>query len=204
MASVHFGAEFIMANYAFVENNVITGLYDNLPTNWQNVSNFYLLKDDIETLSSMGWKVVQKVEPTYNSNTQYLGSVYHRLIDDQVIETFYVVDKPIEPEIISTEPTEQQLLEKKIMEHNQAMQELRAKRNELLANTDFTQLSDVIEMNGVTLSQAYKDYRQALRNLPNTYETDVEFVNSSTATYPVLSDFIVQPTPTESTDNGGV
>ena len=199
-----------MANYAFVKNNTITALYDNLPTNWENVSNFYLLKDDVELLNSMGWKIVQKLEPTYNPQTQYLGTTYHRIVDDQVIETQYVIDRPLEPEIVVVEPTEQELLEAQIMQHNQAMRELRTTRDEMLATTDFTQLADVIEIYGPDLSLSYKQYRQALRDLPDTYELDLTFVNASTATYPTISDFITQPEETpsetlpETVDTGGV
>jgi hypothetical protein len=178
-----------MANYAFVKDNIITALYEDLPTNWENVSNFYLLKDDIEALNSMGWQLVEKVQPDFDTQTQYLGSTYHRIIDGQVIETQYVIDRPVEPELSVTEPTEQELLEAQIIKHNQAMRELRNTRDDMLAKTDFTQLVDVIEIQGPELSLAYKQYRQALRDLPNTYELDLTFIDVMTARYPNISDF---------------
>jgi hypothetical protein len=216
-----------MANYAFVENNVITKLYDELPTNWQNVSNFYLLKDDVETLNSLGWKVIQKVQPEYNPDTQFLYGTYQRIVDDQVIESQYVGDKPIEPEVTVEAPvelTEEQLLEIQLINHNEAMRELRLKRDELLSATDFTQLADVIEMHGNVLSLAYKQYRQSLRDLPNTYEFDTSFINISSIVFPTVNDFIPQPeesapesstptdtpsetptdTPSDPNNNGGV
>lgn len=47
-----------------------------------------------------------------------------------------------------------------------AMQELRGKRDELLAQTDWMVTKS--QETGVPLSQAWKDYRQALRDLPST------------------------------------
>ena len=33
-----------MATYAHIENSTITGVYDLLPDNWRNISNFHALK----------------------------------------------------------------------------------------------------------------------------------------------------------------
>lgn len=198
-----------MAKYAVVENNVITGLYDDLPKNWKNISNFYLLSGDTEVLDSMGWKTVQQVTPSYNPETQYLGDTYHRIIDESVVETQYVVDKIIEHTSEPVTYTDEQLVEMQVIEHSKAMTELRNIRDGLLSETDFTQLSDVIELNGVDLSLSYKNYRQALRDLPNVYENDLTFVNIGTVTIPVLADFIQAPadippeTPPE-VNTGGV
>jgi hypothetical protein len=58
-------------------------------------------------------------------------------------------------------PTEDAILAKKSeLEAAQPMVELREKRNELLAETDYLALSDV------TMSDEMQTYRQALRDLP--------------------------------------
>jgi len=56
-----------------------------------------------------------------------------------------------------------------IVELDMAMETLRAKRNKLLADTDYTQLPDV----GFNAAErnAYMIYRQALRDMTNNIET---------------------------------
>jgi len=60
-----------------------------------------------------------------------------------------------------------------IVEFDMAMEDLRAKRNRLLADTDHYALSDQ------TLSDDMRTYRQSLRNITNNLNT-VEDVNSVT------------------------
>lgn len=170
-----------MANYAHIEDEKITGVYDLYPDNWRNISNFYLLANDSTTLRSLGWRTIVKTTPTYNSDTQYVGNPIHTIIDDDVIETYEIVDI-IFSEIVYQ--TEEELAAIKLAQHNSAMETLRSKRDQLLAETDFTQLSDIIKINGTELTQLYEEYRQALRDLPSSYESDSEFVNESTVTYP--------------------
>ena len=57
--------------------------------------------------------------------------------------------------------------------YDRAIADLRAKRNRLLAETDFYALSDV------TMSDDMKTYRQALRDLPDGLDT-VDKVNNAT------------------------
>ena len=170
-----------MANYAHIEDGTITGVYDLYPDNWRNISNFYLLENDTDTLRSLGWRTIVKSTPSYNSDTQYVGNPIHTIEDDNVIETYEIVDI-VFSEIVYQ--TEEELAAIKLAQHNSAMETLRNKRDKLLADTDFTQLADVIKLNGVELTQLYEEYRQALRDLPNSYETDSEFINESTVTYP--------------------
>jgi len=170
-----------MANYAHIEDGQITGVYDLYPDNWRNISNFYLLANDTDTLYNLGWRTITKTIPTYNSDTQYVGNPIHTITDDTVVETYEIVDI-VFSEIISQ--TEEELAAIKLAQHNSAMEKLRNKRDMLLAETDFTQLADVININGIELTQLYQEYRQALRDLPNSYESDSEFVDESTVTYP--------------------
>ena len=170
-----------MANYAHIENGTITGVYDLYPDNWRNISNFYLLANDTDTLHGLGWRTIVKSTPSYNSDTQYVGNPIHTIEDDNVIETYEIVDI-VFSEIIYQ--TEEELAAIKLAQHNSAMETLRNKRDKLLAETDFTQLADMIKINGIELTQLYEEYRQALRDLPSSYEIDSEFVSESTVTYP--------------------
>jgi hypothetical protein len=188
-----------MANYAHIENGTITGVYDLYPDNWRNISNFYLLENDTDTLRSLGWRIIVKSTPSYNIDTQYLGNPIHTIQDDEVYETLEIVDI-VFAEIIYQ--TQEELDAIKLAQHNLAMETLRSKRDKLLAETDFTQLADVIAINGIELNQLFVVYRQALRDLPNSYEVDSEFINESTVTYPSYPALIVTvTTPEVTTEN---
>lgn len=188
-----------MANYAHIEEGKITGVYDLYPDNWRNISNFYLLENDTDTLHGLGWRTIVKTTPTYNSDAQYVGNPIHTIEDDNVIETYEIVDI-VFPEIVYQ--TEEELAAIKLAQHNSAMETLRTKRDKLLAETDFTQLADVIAINGIELNQLFVVYRQALRDLPNSYEVDSEFINESTVTYPTYPALIVTvTTPEVTTEN---
>lgn len=170
-----------MANYAHIENEKITGVYDLYPDNWRNISNFYLLANDTATLHSLGWRTITKTTPSYNSDTQYVGNPIHTIENDTVVETYEIVDIVFADIVYQTE---EELASIKLAQHNSAMKTLRSKRDKLLADTDFTQLADIIKINGIELTQLYEEYRQALRDLPSSYESDSEFVSESTVTYP--------------------
>ena len=49
-----------MTVYAHIENNEITGVYDTLPDNWRNISNFMGLAGETEFLYSLGWRTIVK------------------------------------------------------------------------------------------------------------------------------------------------
>ena len=83
-------------------------------------------------------------------------------------------------------PTEEQLLQGMINIHINAMAQLRMKRDNLLTATDYTQLADVMTLNGEQLTTQYNVYRQELRDLPAIYESNLEFLDESTAVYPVI------------------
>ena len=82
--------------------------------------------------------------------------------------------------------TEEELALQALTAHNNALEKLRITRDKLLQETDYTQLSDVITLNGVELTTQYQNYRQLLRDLPAQYESDLSFLDESTAIYPTL------------------
>jgi Phage tail assembly chaperone protein len=81
-----------MANYAYVENNSITQLRDELPENWKNVSNFFVLSD-IEA-QNYGWYKLTKVIPDYNPNTQYPDTPTYSFVDGVAYENYNIVNIP--------------------------------------------------------------------------------------------------------------
>ena len=171
-----------MANYAHIEDGQITGVYDLYPENWRNISNFYLLSNDADAIYNLGWRTIVKTTPSYSSDTHYLSNPIHSLVDDTVYETLEVVAIVFSEEITYTVD---QINSIQLEQHNSAIEILRQKRDKLLSDTDFTQLADVIALNGAELTQLFVLYRQALRDLPNLYETDSQFVDESTVIYPV-------------------
>jgi hypothetical protein len=188
-------AEYIMANYAHIEDGQITGVYDLLPINWRNVSNFAALAEDPDTLRQLGWVEVKKVEPEYNEYTQRLGNVVHFVEDGEVIETFEVFNLPAIEPVAPIVITELDIIADTIRRHNEAVEVIRLKRDQLLAATDFTQLPDVAAANGPELTQAYADYRQALRDFPTQFVNDPTFFDAN---------FIVFPEKPTTTDSGTI
>lgn len=173
-----------MANYAHIENNEITGVYDLLPDNWRNISNFSAL-DDQNFIQSLGWRTITKEVPNFNPDTQTLGLPSYRIENDTVIEIIEVINLPTYTPPEPVIPSEEELLLQKINTHIQAMAQLRMTRDTLLTATDYTQLADVIALNGEQLTTAYNTYRQELRDLPDMYENDPDFLDASTVVYPV-------------------
>lgn len=178
-----------MANYAHIENNTITGVYDLIPSNWRNISNFYVLAENFDDIRSLGWRIVQKtLDPTINTDTQRYGELIHTIENDDVVETREVITLLVTPVIeqVIVELSEEEQLAAKIERHNKVMTELRTVRNQLLANTDYTQLNDIIAINGIELTQLFVDYRQLLRDLPSLYEDNLDFSDINTVEYPIM------------------
>jgi hypothetical protein len=178
-----------MTVYAHIENNEITGVYDLLPENWRNISNFHALATDPELLNQLGWRTIVRDEPVYDPQSQYLGFPKYELVDGEVHETIPVLDSgtvEVQSQPIVYEQLQESNPETIIVLHNMAMSMLRTKCKQLLEETDYTQLADVIALNGSELTQEYVTYRQQLRDLPNTYENDSSFINETDVQYPSL------------------
>ena len=81
-----------MANFAYVKDGVVDDLFDQLPTNWKNISNFYTLAEDLSALKNLGWLPVIKQNVTYDHATQKLGNLIYTVSEDSVIESNEVID----------------------------------------------------------------------------------------------------------------
>jgi len=180
-----------MTVLAHVQNGEVTGVYDVLPESWNNISNLSALdlNQDADFLSSLGWKIIQRSAiPSYNEFTQRLTEPTY-LYDpstDTVYENISVVNiennLTIAANVVSQPPVD--ITVRQSMDHDTAMQMLRAKRDSLLYTTDHTQLADVIAINGADLTAAYVIYRQELRDLPAAYENVTTFIDANTVVYP--------------------
>lgn len=136
--------------YIYVENNQIAGNPEELPRNWKNVSNFYLLND--EQLKSYGWYPFRFVEADILPNQFYDGS-------DFVIE---------ENEVVEYQKVRNKTQEEIDNEIQSTWRAIRGRRNDLLLKCDWTQLSDAPLTEEV--KQSWIDYRQELRDI--TLQTD--------------------------------
>lgn len=178
-----------MTVLAHVENGTVTGVYDLLPDNWRNISNFSALDFDAdnEFLRSLGWRKIEKAFiPTYDPSTQQLSfpTYKYNSSTDIVTEIIEIID--LDPGSSPSEIPQQITFEEAITrDHTLAMIALRNNRDRLLSATDYTQIADVIEINGAELNQAYVTYRQELRDLPAIYEDDLTFINESVVVYPI-------------------
>lgn len=84
-----------MANFAFVKDNEIQGIYDTLPINWDRISNFHANEGNEEFLNSFGWYTIDKVIPEYNSETHTLEIPIrtYNIEENKVYETYEIIEK---------------------------------------------------------------------------------------------------------------
>ena len=148
-----------MSKWAVVEDGNITEYYDSIPDSWRNVSNMFALENDQETLALFGWYSVNNVTKPL-SNNQVYGPVSYTFnpTTNTVIQDCLVIDvEPPSPAI------EFNIRRSKFFEY------LRNRRNQLLTQSDWTQLQDIVGLKSVAWQNDWKDYRQTLRDFPEIY-----------------------------------
>jgi hypothetical protein len=100
-----------MANFAHVENGNIIGVYDFLPKNWRNISNFFALENEEETLKTYGWyKIVKITPPEFDPSLHKLENPTRWFENGIAYETHEVVPLPAPPPP-PAEPTPEELAE---------------------------------------------------------------------------------------------
>jgi len=135
--------------YIRVENNSVVGIPQDLPINAENISNFHLLPPDI--LRSYGWYPFEEEEMNLTENEKLIRW-------DIEIQLEKVVKKCIKREL-TTEEIEQ----KNSAKLQKEWQDVRTKRNGLLLESDWTQLSDAPVQN----KNDWEIYRKELRDITN-------------------------------------
>lgn len=134
-------------DYILVENGHIVGRPTQLPTVWANISNFHVL--DAEKIKEYGWYPYRFVTTQAGPNQVYNGSNF--VIDtNEVVEYQQVRDK-----------TAQEISE----EIESTWRAIRDRRNQLLSECDWTQLSDSPLTN--QKQTEWQIYRQELRDITN-------------------------------------
>lgn len=165
-----------MANWVTIENNEITGYYDLLPQSWGSVSGLNAAKDDLPFLKSLGWFPVVRQNIDYDTATEEITSFQYEIQQDLVTETPVISQRSQQPIVAAYNPSFEDL-------KADFMTQLRAQRNQKLAESDYTQLADI----QLTLDDAAKNawitYRQALRDFPTKY-IDNDVLNVENVTWP--------------------
>jgi gamma-glutamylcyclotransferase (GGCT)/AIG2-like uncharacterized protein YtfP len=147
-----------MANFVYVKDNEIVEYYDVLPKSWKNISGLNLLAEDVPALNELGWYPVIHEDETHNPDTSYLSGYTYE------IETEYVRQIPI---IIDY--TEEELQQRLEQDKSNFFIYIRNVRNEKLKDSDWTQVLDIQYHRDEIWIENWRNYRQALRDLPETY-----------------------------------
>lgn len=134
--------------YIQVIENQVQGEPSSLPTNFQNISNFYVLPS--EKLIEHGWYPVRLVENPNKTNTTKFVDYTFVVENNEVVQYENIREKT--PEEIQEETDKQWI-------------KMRAERNKLLFISDWTQLSDSPLTN--EKKQDWQTYRQQLRDVTN-------------------------------------
>lgn len=131
--------------YIHVEDNQVKGTATELPKNWKNISNFYLL--DNEQLKENGWYPYRFVEIQLNENEIFNGS-------NIVIGETEVVE--YQTKRLKTQQEIQNEIEN-------AWNSVRRNRNRYLLQSDWTQVAD----SPLTSQKQteWQTYRQELRDV---------------------------------------
>lgn len=140
-----------MKKYCLIKDGEATRIGD-LPVNFENVSNFYLLSDD--EIKQYGWLPVE----TISDEKEIQESVE------------YVIEENVVKEIITTRDKTQEEIEAE----NQTQLELkwhsvRFKRNNLLNESDLSIVSDKWEQMDSDTKVLWSNYRKQLRDIPQVY-----------------------------------
>lgn len=163
--------------WILVKNKKEEGRYSVLPESWENISNFYVLeKSNPEYLNKLGWYKIQEIrEVNYDSSMYYGPGIESFDFENNI----YIIEYPLYKFEVESKEEE--------FSRNRAffMEFLREKRNQLIMESDWTQMPDVAEEHTQDWINTWKVYRKALRSLPNVYEEQFpEETNIETILFP--------------------
>jgi hypothetical protein len=151
-----------MAKWGYVLDNQVQELYDALPANWRNISNFSSLATEPELLTQLSWfPVINTTQPISNPWTETYGPttfVY------QANENIIWENQPVVP--IPNAPTPEQIFQ---MQRDAFMQQLLSIRNQKLQDCDWTQLMDIQNQHDDTWKTTWGEYRAEVRNIITVY-----------------------------------
>jgi hypothetical protein len=153
-----------MKRFAFIENNEVKQI-GGLPTNWGNISNFYLLnfedQAEMSIINQNGWLPVE----TISENKEIQENVE------------YVIEENVVKEIITTRDKTQEEIENENQSQIEAKwYSARFKRNNLLKESDIEILSDKWEVMDVATKSLWSNYRKQLRDIPQIFSNSDDII----------------------------
>lgn len=147
-----------MKKYCLVKNGNVEQV-GGLPTNFNNVSNFYLLPED--EIKKHGWLPVE----TISDNKEIQENVE------------YIIEENLVKEIITTrDKTQEEIDKEKASQFEGEWHSVRIKRNNLLTDSDIEIVADKWENMDASVKLAWSTYRQELRNIPQTFSIPSEVI----------------------------
>lgn len=153
-----------MKRFALVENNEVKQI-GGLPTNWGNISNFYLLnpEDEIEMsiIKQNGWLPVETISE-----------------DKEIQEnTEFIIEENVVKEIITTRDKTQEEIDRENQSTIEAKwHSVRIKRNNLLKESDIEIMPDKWENMDLSVKASWSLYRLQLRDIPQTFSNPDEII----------------------------
>lgn len=150
---------FNMKKYCYIENNQIRLINQDLPVNWKNISNFYILPDEI--LKKYGW--LPLITETENKPI--------------FVSSNYIIEENFVREIIVTrDKTQAEIEEENQKEIEQQWSQARSQRDEMLKQSDIFVLIDKWETYSLERQNEIRSYRQSLRDIPQNFQDPTEII----------------------------
>jgi hypothetical protein len=165
--------------WAYVESNTVVEERSSLPKNWRNYSNFFALESDVEFLKGIGWyRLVDETVPVSNDFLEYHDAPVYDIQHDQGVVYMH---RPL-VQYQNPVSADQRLADAR----KSFLDNLRQERKIKLQESDWTQTLDLQSIKGEEWRQAWAQYRQALRDLPQLYEQDQyrDIVDSNAVNWP--------------------
>lgn len=146
-----------MKRFAYIENNEVKQI-GGLPTNWNNISNFYLLNPEDESdmfiIKQNGWLPIE----TISENKEI-----------QVAINYVIEDECVKEIIVTRDRTSEEIEEENNSITQSKWHNIRNQRNNLLKESDLEVVSDKWEQMSLELKTSLSTYRQTLRDLPQNF-----------------------------------
>ena len=148
-----------MQKYCYIENGEVVRANQELPNVWKNVSNFYLLPESM--LKTYGW----------------LPLVIENENKPVFVSSSYIIEENVVREVIVTrDKTLEEIEEDAAKELEMQWHQVKSNRDELLKNSDILVLIDRWEPLSTARKEEIINYRQALRDIPQTFQDPTQVV----------------------------
>lgn len=141
-----------MAQYAIIENGIITGLRDDIPMSWGNeVSGFHHLTDK-EREKWGFFKVTQADKTEYDPSIHDVTLDEHKIVKGRPVHIFKYDARYTDEELLT--------IRKEVF-----WRTVRSYRDMKLSQSDWAFMSDVLKARGDSWYTAWAEYRQKLRDI---------------------------------------